>query len=201
MAQSDRQRLLDTAYALPPASPHDFAGDRRPPVGADPSLLKRIDNTALRTKLVEARLAEGLQSPKGPQRIASIVRIYPDFDAPARDTNGRRKGSGKPSAAPTQPARGLPNVGQLERLITRYRDVERDVAAELASEADDRVVRLKRTLGDLDGSELEAAHAELGSALAAKRALESQIRHETFTRIERDGDFAERVFLRFIARA
>lgn len=205
MAQSDRERLLATALALPDASPEDFFGDRRPPPDADPSHLKIIADTALRTKLVETRVAEGLQSPKGPQRIASILRIYPNFDAPPKSANGRAPRAPSTTARAASsgggaPTRGLPTVAQMERLIARYRDVERDVALELSSEADERVAQLKRSLVDLDGPELEAAYSDLGRALSTKRALEAQIRHETFARLERDNGFAERVFLRVLAR-
>lgn len=199
MAESDRQRLLERALALPEASEDDFFGDRRPPDDADPSLLKRITDTALRTKLVETRLAIGLQSPKGPQKIASIVRIYPDFDAPERGAVAARPKNGRAPSGPL-PAqqRGLPTVGEMERLLARVREVEAGVVEELAAEIDDRVMRLKRSLVDLDGSELDAAYRELGEALDRKRALESQVRFETFRRIERDSDFAERAFLRLL---
>ena len=70
MAESDRQRLLERALALPQAAASDFFGGRSAPPGADPALLKIIADTALRTKLLDAKLAEGLQSPKGPQKIA-----------------------------------------------------------------------------------------------------------------------------------
>jgi hypothetical protein len=197
MAESDRQRLLARALALPNAVASDFFGDRRPPEDADPALLKRINDTGLRTKLVETGIAEGLQSPKGPQKIASIVRIYPGFDAPVRRAQaGRAK-----SVTSAPPPRGLPSVEQMERLLGRYREIEREVAAELAADASDRVDRLKASLADLDGAELEAAYRELGEALERKRALAAQIRFETFARIERDGAFPERVFLRLLARA
>jgi len=52
MAESDRQRLLERALALPEATADDFFGDRVPPGDADPSHLKRITDTGLRTKLV-----------------------------------------------------------------------------------------------------------------------------------------------------
>ena len=200
MAESDRQRLLARALALPEAVESDFFGDRHPPEDADPSLLKRINDTGLRTKLVETGIAEGLQSPKGPQKIASIVRIYPDFDAPSRPAPGGRPKAANAPQAPA-PTRGLPSVDQMERLLARYREIEGDVAAELATDADGRIARLKRSLADLDGTELESAYRELGEALAAKRALAAQIRFETFARIERDGAFAERVYLRLLARA
>ena len=200
MAQSDRQRLLERALALPQANADDFFGDREPPGDADPSLLKRIDDTSLRTKLVETRLAVGLQSPKGPQKIASIVRIYPGFDAPERGTSATRPKSSarQPGAAASLQTRGLPTVGEMERLIARIREIEADVVAELAAEIDERVVRLKRGLADLDGAELEAAFRELGDALERKRALDSQVRYETFRRIERDTGFAERTYVRLL---
>jgi hypothetical protein len=195
MAESDRKRLLERALALPEATGSDFFGERTAPAGADPSFIKKIDDTALRTKLVEARLAEGLQSPKGPQKIASIVRIYPDFDAPLRRaTNGRIKGT-----APAQ-QRGLPSVDEMERLIGRIRELERDVKSELSAELDSQIARLKRSLAELEGAELEGAVRELAAALDAKRALAAQIRFEAFRRIERDTDFAPRTYLRLLAR-
>src|SRR5271166_3736157 len=60
MAQSDRQRLLERALALPLAAATDFFR-RQPPHGVDQAHLRIIDDTALRTKLVDAGLAEGLQ--------------------------------------------------------------------------------------------------------------------------------------------
>jgi hypothetical protein len=88
----------------------------------------------------------------------------------------------------------------MERLLARYREIERAVAAELATDADQSIARLKRSLADLEGAELEAAYQELGAALERKRALAAQIRFESFARIESDGAFAERVFLRLLAR-
>lgn len=199
MAESDRQRLLSRALALPQATPDDFFGGRTPPAEADPDLLKRIDDTSLRTKLVDARIAQGLQSPKGPQKIASIVRIYPGFDAPSRAASGKPSNGRTKAAAGVQP-RGLPHVDEMERLLARYREIEADVRGELAQQIDERVAHLKRTLAELDGNELEAAYRELGQALERKRALAAQVRFETFRRIERDTEFAERQYLRFLAR-
>jgi hypothetical protein len=197
MASSDRQRLLERALALPQAQASDFFGDRRPPSDADPSLLKRIDDTTLRSKLVETGIAHGLQSPKGPQKIASIVRIYPGFDAPGKVTSGARSKNGVP---PQPPQRGLPSVDEMEILIGRIREVESDVAHDLSAEADERVAHLKRALVDLEGDELEEAYRELGAALERKRAVVSQIRFETFRRIEGDPSLPERAYLRLLRR-
>ncbi len=195
MAPSDRQRLLERALALPQARHSDFFGDRQPPADADPTLLKRIDDTTLRTKLVETGLATGLQSPKGPQKIASIVRIYPDFDAPGRASPVPRQ-----KAPAAQPHRGLPSIDEMERLVVRFREIEREVGRELSAEAEERVVQLKGALVNLDGDELEDAYRALGEALERKRALESQVRYETFRRIEADTTLAERLYARLLRR-
>jgi hypothetical protein len=197
MAESDRLRLMERALALPTASPADFAGGRRPPGDARPEHLKRINDTALRTKLVETHIAEGLQSPKGPQKIASIVRIYPSFDAPPKGASNGRKAS-RP-AANTPGRRGLPTVEEMERLIARIREVERDVAGELAQRVDQQIAALKRTIADSSGEELERAHRELGTALAERRELAARVRGEAFRRVESDGNFSSRVHLRLLA--
>jgi hypothetical protein len=198
MAQADRRRLLERALALPHAQANDFAGGRRPPPSADPDHLRRIADTALRTKLVDAGLAEGLQSPKGPQKIASIVRIYPNFDAPHRAVqNGRPKRAGPPAPAVRS---ALPSLDEMERLVVRLRAVEAEVLRELARETEERIALLKHTLVQTEGEELERTYRELGDALADKRALESQARHEAFRRVEGDGSFAERAYLRLLRR-
>ncbi len=191
---------MERALALPNAHDSDFVGGRRPPAGVDPALVKRIDDPALRAKLVGAHIVEGLQSPKGPQKIASIVRLYPGFDAPPREpsrapANGRAKGA---AAATAQ--RGLPTVDEMERLIARIREVEAEVEGDLASAVDERIALLKRALADLDGAELESAYRELGEALEQKRALASQVRFETFRRVENDTLFEPRIYLRLLAR-
>jgi hypothetical protein len=198
MAEADRHRLLERALALPLAKASDFFGGRRPPAGADPEHLRRIDDTSLRTKLVDAGLAEGLQSPKGPQRIASILRIYPNFDAPARRaTNGRVKRAAAP--APAAKTR-LPSIDEMERLLARLRELEAGVARELTSETNDRIALLKHTLSAVEGEDLERTYRELGEALERRRALQSQTRAEVFRRVESDASFPEREYLRFLRR-
>ncbi len=203
MAETDRQRLLERALALPGAHIDDFYGERTPPHGADPKLLKRIDDTGLRTKLIAVGLAQGLQSPKGPQKIASILRIYPAFDAPSSSvTNGRVKQRPKlrPRRATQPPARRFPQISELERLVTRYREVEAEVAGELSVQLDDEIAQLKRDVSEFDGEPLEAAYRELGVALNRRRALASQISAQTFRRLEDDSEFPEREFLHLLAR-
>lgn len=199
MAQSDRQRLLERALALPQAELSDFFGDRRPPNDAKPDLLKRINDTNLRTKLLEVRLAEGLQSPKGPQKIASIVRIYPAFDAPGRGSSNGRRIVARPATTSTQ-HRGLPSVEDMERLIARIREIEREVEVEMGAHIDDKISHFKRTLASLDGPELEDAVRELAEALESKRLIASQIRFEALRRIESDPTFEQRVYVRQLRR-
>jgi hypothetical protein len=88
----------------------------------------------------------------------------------------------------------------MERLIARLRDVERSVADDLSRETQERISALKRTVAQAEGDDLERAYGELGEALERKRALESQVRHEAFKRVESDGSFAERTYLKLLRR-
>jgi hypothetical protein len=196
MAESDRKRLLDRALALPNASEADFFGGRRPPRDADPALLKIIKDTSLRTKLIESRVAEGLQSPKGPQKIASILRVYPAFNAPPKAAK-----NGRATPRPASPERrGLPSVEDMEALLARLKAVESEVSHELAAQVDERIARLKATLAGASGDALEHAYRELGEALDERRRLASQVRAEAFRRVETDTSFGPRVHLRLLAR-
>ena len=87
----------------------------------------------------------------------------------------------------------------MERLIARVREVEREVAGELAQRVDQQIAALKRTIADSSGDELERAHRELGTALAERRELAARVRGEAFRRIESDGNFSSRVHLRLLA--
>ena len=195
MAISDKQRLLERALELPNAAADDFAGGRTPPTGVPPEHLKVIRDTALRTRLLDARVAAGLQSPKGPQKIASIVRLYPAFDAPPRATNGR---AARTARAPHRA--GVPTVEELRSLLDRIDAEEQRVERDLRTHVDERIARLKRRIAELDGDDLEAASDELGRQLAARREIREQVRTEAFRRIEDDLEFTPRVYLRLIAR-
>ena len=105
------------ALALPDAQLTDFFGGRRPLGDAHPHHLKVIKDTVLRGCLNGANLAEGLQSPKGPQKIASILRLYPDFNAPSHVAhNGHSDGMSRSATrgTPTQ-ACPTPTVEELKR--------------------------------------------------------------------------------------
>ncbi len=201
MAESDRRRLLERALALPDANAEDFAGGRRPPGGAEPGHLKIVNDTGLRTKLIASRIAEGLQSPKGPQRIKSILRIYPDFNAPPKSGNGKAPRAAARTAAAQPSARTLPTVDEMERLIARLREAEAEAGRDLTAEIDARIERLKRELMERSGDAFEDAYRELGQALEAKRAIRAHVRAEAFKRVEADTSFAPRAHLRYLARA
>ncbi|HTV74937.1 MAG TPA: hypothetical protein VME66_14660 [Candidatus Acidoferrales bacterium] len=196
MAPRDRQRLLDRALALPNAQPSDFFGGRKPPADAAPHHLKVIKDTVLRARLLGAHLAEGLQSPKGPQKIASIIRVYPDFDAPSHNGSNGRVSERAVSARKT----ALPTVEEMEALITRIRAVEGHVARELSLTIDHEIEQLKRRVADAKPEQLDEAYRALGAALAKRRDSSAHVREEAFRRIEADSDFAPRGYLRLLGR-
>lgn len=203
MAESDRKRLLDRAMALPMATPSDFSGDRKPPHDVKAELLKKIDDTSLRSRLIAVGLAEGLQSPKGPQKIASILRIYPAFDAPPKPPRVPRGPRRQSSLGALRGQRGgggvRPTIDQMESLISRIRAEEAAVAHAMHADIDEEIRKLQQAFGTLDGSDLERAHQELGEALSRKRESAAHIRGEAFRRIERDAEFPPRIFLRLLA--
>ncbi len=189
--------------SLPLASDDDFFGGNRRPADIDPQHVRLINDTALRSRLIMAGIAEGLQSPKGPQRIKSIIRLYPGFDAP-------RPGSSKPravrtaTAAPTAPtsraAFGLPTVEELNALLNRIQQAEREVSQELQGRVTSDIERLKKQIGTLDGDAFERAFRELEVAMRQRRELAAQIREEAFRQVEADAAFEPRRYLRLLSR-
>ncbi len=207
--RSARSTLLEKALALPVASRSDFFGKHQPPSGVDPTQLRIINDTALRSRLIMAGLAEGLQSPKGPQRIASIIRLYPNFDAPGRDARmaGPVRRPGRPRrietsdvAAPPRSAYGLPAVEELNALLSRIHATEIDVSRELQGKLSHDIDRLKREIGHLEGDAFERAFRELQNAIETRKRLAGEIREEAFRRIEADASFEPRKYLRLIGR-
>jgi hypothetical protein len=196
-----RASLWEKAKSLPLARDDDFYGGNRRPIGADPQYLRVINDTALRSRLIMAGIAEGLQSPKGPQRIKSIVRLYPDFDAPRPENRPRTARPSTPAGRePARPATGLPTVEELNKLLSRIQQVERDVSIELQGKLGQDIERLKRQISSLEGDEFERAFRELENAMRQRRELASEIREEAFRRVDADGAFAPRRFLRLISR-
>ncbi len=187
--------------SLPVARDEDFFGANRRPVGIDPQHLRVINDTALRSRLIMAGIAEGLQSPKGPQRIKSIIRVYPGFDAPRPGSKPRAVRT--PAAASHEPARaafGLPTVEELNALLGRIQHVERDVSRELQGRLNGDIDRLKKQIATLDGDDFERAFRELETAMRQRRDLAGEIREEAFRRIDGDSSFEPRRYLRLIAR-
>ncbi len=196
--RSARANLWEKATSLPLAEDEDFFGSNRRPIGVDPQHLRVINDTALRSRLIMAGIAEGLQSPKGPQRIKSIIRLYPAFDAP-RPGNKPRTGRAT-SDEPGRPAFGLPTVEELNALLNRVQQAERDVNVELQGRLVAEIERLKKQIGSLEGDEFERAFRELESAMRQRRELAGQVREEAFRRVEADANFEPRRFLRLLSR-
>jgi hypothetical protein len=187
--------------SLPLARDEDFFGSNRRPVAVDTQHLRVINDTALRSRLIMAGIAEGLQSPKGPQRIKSIIRLYPDFDAP-RPTNKPRpvRTASAPPAEPARSAFGLPTVEELNALLNRIQHAEREVSHEMQGRLNGDIERLKKQIATLDGDEFERAFRELDSAMRRRRELSTAIREEAFRRVDADGSFEPRRYLRLLSR-
>ncbi len=208
MADNERKSLLQRAMDLPNATDADFSGNNHRPSGVGSDHLKVIKDTSLRSRLILGGLAEGLQSPKGPQKIASIIRLYPDGDAPKREIRprgargvGRPRGSRNASAErPRSNAFGLPTVEDLQILVNRIRDEEAAASARLQGEINNNIDRIKRQIGSLDGDAFERAYRELENHMQAKRHVTGQIREEAFRAIENDERFPARQYLRLVSR-
>jgi len=185
--------------ALPLAQDRDFFGAHRKPPGVDPNNLRVIKDTALRSRLIMAGLAEGLQSPKGPQKIASIIRLYPDFSAPPAP-RGRGPVRRTASAEPARVANGLPTVEELNSLLHRVQVVEREVSTQLQGQINADIARLKSQIATLEGDEFERAFRQLEAAVRARREVAKDVREEAFKRIEADSSFEPRRYLRLISR-
>lgn len=189
--------------SLPVAQDDDFFGNNRRPAGVDPQHLRVINDTALRSRLIMAGIAEGLQSPKGPQRIKSIIRVYPAFDAPRpgpKPRSVRAASSSNGSHEPARAAFGLPTVEDLNALLNRIQQSEREVSKELQGRLNAEIDRLKKQIGTLEGDAFERSFRELEQAMRQRRELSSQIREEAFRRVEGDTAFEPRRFLRLLSR-
>ncbi len=191
-----RAGLWEKAIELPEARATDFFGTNRPPSGVAAEYLKIITDTSLRTRLIETGIAQGLQSPKGPQKIPSIIRLYPEFDAPGKEVPARNGRA--PETA--RNAYGLPTVEELDALLARIHAAEVQISSELQQKVNAEIARLKREIGELEGDEFERAFYELDRALARRRQLAGQVREEAFKRVEADAAFEPRRYLRLIAR-
>ena len=198
--RSARANLWDKALSLPLARDDDFFGSTRRPVGIDPQHLRVINDTALRSRLIMAGIAEGLQSPKGPQRIKSIIRVYPAFDAPRPGNRPRAVRTASAPAEPSRTAFGLPTVEELNALLARIGQVEREVSHELQGRLHGDIDRLKKQIATLDGDDFERAFRELDGAMKQRRQLATEVREEAFRRIDADGSFEPRRYLRLVSR-
>ncbi len=185
----NKEELLHAALILPIAEKIEFIdwshqqGDERV-----------VRDTSLRTKLIKAGLAEGVQSPKGPQAKAypSIIRLYPDGDAPGRVRVERA--NPVPHVEPVKPT-----IDDLKALITRIEAVEAHVAREMQIQSEEDIRKLRERIASVPVEELHVAHAELGKALEISGNGKHHARLEALKRIENDHEFPQRVFLGLIA--
>lgn len=206
MATKDRERLWQRALELDLAALEDFAAGRKPPADAQPDHLRVIDDTALRTRLIDAHLAEGLQSPKGPQKLKSIVRLYPGFDAPGRNGAAARSHAQPVPRRPrtaltrTPPVRSeRPTVEEMRALLDRLQSLEAAAAREAQAGFDEQLRALQAELANASGDDLERLHAEFGRKLETRRTLRANARSEAFARIESELDARGRAHLRLLA--
>jgi hypothetical protein len=147
-----------------------------------------------------AGIAEGLQSPKGPQRIKSIVRLYPAFDAPRPGSKPRPARAALNASEPARNAYGLPTVEELNALLNQVQQAEREVSREMQGRLNSDIDRLKKQIGTLDGDAFERTFRELEALMRQRRELASQVREEAFRRVGSDAAFDERKYLRLISR-
>lgn len=203
MALKDREGLWHRALELELARAEDFAAGRRAPADAASEHLRVIDDTALRTRLIAARIAEGLQSPKGPQKIKSIVRLYPEFDAPVQNGARLAPRTAKATRAPAAPRPAArnerPTIEEMRALLERLQRLETEIAHELQAGFDEQLRALQAELANASGDDLDRLHAELGRKLETRRTLRANVRTEAFARSERELDARGRAHLRLLS--
>jgi hypothetical protein len=200
MPPRNAQALLERALSLPDAQPTDFVRTQ-PPVGVAANLLKAIKDTAVRGELIRASLAEGIQSPKGPQKFPSIIRLYPGFDAPAAPAVPKTTGVGKRMGRPPGKAtETLPTVEEVEALLKRIRAIEGHVARELSMSIEAEIAEAQRRVAEATGGDMDVAFQALGALLEKRKDARRYVRETAFAKIEADKEFPLRGFLRLLAR-
>lgn len=194
-----KERLLETALQLETAQSQHFTEGRTYPHSIDPEHIKIIKDTALRARLIAAGLAEGLQSPKGPQKIASIIRLYPNGDAPKVEKSSR-PGVGRPrGSAAKGKISNLPTIEQMEAVCQKIRQVEEEISGEVTSEIERQIEQLKQRIGSAHVNQLHEIHSELGAAIEKRSNNEVVVRREALRRVAKDTEFPFRGFVSMLA--
>jgi hypothetical protein len=157
--------------------------------------LRIIPDTVLRAKLLRARLASPVQSPKGPQskKYPSIIRLHPNGDAPQHQLVTR-----SPRLAGRPHVTGKPTIEQMEALIHRFRAVEGHVARELSLGIDNEIAELQQAVAAASPEEIDATIAALQEARAKKSNGARFVREEAF-RLMQNENLPERRFLGLLA--
>lgn len=201
MREKTIERLRAEAMSLPVATSHDFASWTPYPVSADPNLLRVIKDTAFRSKLITNGYAVGIQSPKGPQKCASIILLYPNGDAPAREIKHRAPRRGRSIEASKsrlmfgRAGQNLPTIEDMEKICERVRSLEQTLSVEVVQAADRRVEELQKAIGVASASDISHLYHELGSILEARRNHNGVLRAEVFKRLAADQGFPLRSYL------
>lgn len=197
MTESRRERLLAAAEELKLAIPEDFIGGVMPDDGAD---YRVIANTQLRAQLISAGFAEGIQSPKGPQKIASIIKIYPNGDGPGFTPRGQRTicAVARVSRGSRRGKQQLPTVDELRALLTRIDAVEGHIAREVSMTIDSEIETLKQRVAAVGLDVLPGVLAEINAAVAKRADVHAFARPEAMKKIAQDREFAPRVYLSMI---
>ena len=200
MTSTRREKLIAQTDELAIAKPEDFAEGVQPAQDVPPNQYRVIANTQLRAKLLIARLAEGIQSPKGPQKIASIIRLYPEGNAPEPATRASRA-SNQPrtSRGSRRVKQPLPSVEDLRALLTRIDAVEGHVAREMSMTIDGEAEALQKRAASVSLDVLPGVLSELNMAMAKRADVRAFARPEAFKQIAADREFAQRVFLPLIS--
>lgn len=198
MTDSRRERLLAAVEKLTPATTEDFIGGIMPDDGAD---YRVIANTQLRAQLISSGFAEGIQSPKGPQKIASIIRIYPNGDGPGYTPRPQRTACtvARVSRGSRKAQQKLPTVDELRALLTRIDAVEGHIAREISMTIDGEIEALQKRVAAVGLDVLPGVIAEISAAVAKRADVHAFARPEAFKQIAQDREFAPRVFLGLIS--
>lgn len=192
-ARMNLEALLEKALTLPDAQPGDFKGN--PPPEIAPNLLKVINDTAFRSRLIGAGLAEGLQSPKGPQKIPSIIRLYPEKNAPTAVKSATGKRPGRPGRKPAQ----QPTVEEMEAILTRIRAIEGHVAREISMSIDSEIETARKRIAEAASGDVEKAYHELGNLLEKRRDGRRHIRGAALKQVAADKEFPLRGYVALLS--
>ncbi len=202
-----QEALLEKAYALPIVDISDILPGKLP-TQYEPVNLRHSNDTQIRSRLIIAGLAEGIQSPKGPQKnsVKSVILLYPNGDAPRREVHPRGPNKSKhPGAIQIkhgilpQSRDDLPTIGDMEILVKRIREIEEIERNELHQSIHDEIKHGQHAVATAHADKLHEAHRKLGESLAKLTQTDSYIRRKALQTVGNDPLFPQRVYLKLIS--